>query len=240
MMQVLRTMTEASPNETLQYLSECVKSSLADTRFLWDPIAESSKLIAFVELPGNVKAPLQLITLSLIYLFLEGQDIATANHQFRSLAVLHIRLTLLSDVFSATGSTQGRAAISLLQTLMNNMPTRVLTDIGTLHRAATWENIALKAGLASKGIDVQSSAISSPLEGSPNPSTLELPFVEGTNGTTGANGVQDISVTPPGANTDLRSPKRETPQDWNASSLKHITQGLPSALGTFFQGLPSD
>lgn len=126
---------------------------------------------------------------------------------------------------------------------MNNMPTQVLTDIGTLHRAAIWENIALKTCLTFKGIDVQASAISSPWEGSPNPSTLELPSVEGTNtanGTAGANGVQDISATPPSTNPGLRSSKRETPQDWNASSLKHITQGLPSALGTFFQGLLSN
>lgn len=125
---------------------------------------------------------------------------------------------------------------------MTNMPNQVLTDIGSLHRAAIWENITLKAALASKGIDVQASAISSPWGGSPNPSTLELPSIEGANpanGAAGANGVQDISAILPGANSGLRSPRRESPQDWNASSLKHITQGLPSALGTFFQGLLS-
>lgn len=69
-MQVLRTMSEASPNETLQYLSECVKSSLADTKFLWDSIEESSKLIALVELPGKFKAFfVRLVMLTANYLF---------------------------------------------------------------------------------------------------------------------------------------------------------------------------
>jgi len=157
---------------------------------------------------------------------------------------LHIRITLLSDVFATAGQAQGRAAIGLLQTLMSNTPFPVLNNLGSLHRASTWENIALNVGLSSKGIDTQSSPIPTPLEGSPNHTTTDLPSSDvpvaaiGPSGTNGAQSIDDFPSNP--ATSAVRS---DGPRDWNASSLKHITQGLPNALAPFFQGdfpLPRD
>ena len=161
------------------------------------------------------------------------------QQQFRSLVTLHIRITLLSDVFATAGQARGRSAITLLQILMNSGPSQVLHDLGALHRASIWENIIFNAGLASKGIHLQSSASASSLEGSPNPAMVDLPIIETANpanASTTVNGAQPVGS--PSANPSSRdqSTKPESPQGWNASALKHITQGLPNALAPFFQG----
>lgn len=163
-----------------------------------------------------------------------ADDAEEANQTFRNLVVLHIRITLLSDVFATAGQAQGRAAIGLLQTLMNNTPLHVLTNLGALHRVSIWENIALNVGLSSKGIDTQSSPISSPLE-SPNHTTIDLPASDApvaANGPSDANGAQPRAPLNPAPS----AVKGGEPRNWNASSLKHITQGLPNALAPFFQG----
>ncbi|KAH9485384.1 E3 ubiquitin-protein ligase ptr1 [Psilocybe cubensis] len=229
MVQVLRTMTEVATVETLVHLSDIVEASLKETKFFWDPIMESSKLLPFVDLAAG--------------------DASLANSQFRSLVTLHIRITLLSDVFATAGQAQGRAAIGLLQTLMEHTPLQVLTDLGCLHRASIWENITLNLGLNSKGIDLQLSAASSPLEGSPNQTNIELPPVPplpgllplshpsgARNGATASNGTHLGTDLTLGSGGKDNTNKQDGPRDWNASSLKHITQGLPNALAPFFQG----
>ncbi|KIM40119.1 hypothetical protein M413DRAFT_446273 [Hebeloma cylindrosporum] len=218
MVQVLRTMTEVATSETLVHLAEIVRISLDDTKSFWDSVEESSKLLRFVDLATD--------------------DADEANRQFRNLVVLHIRITLLSDVFATAGQAQGRAAIGLLQTLMSNTPLHVLTNLGALHRVSIWENIALNVGLSSKGIDTQSSPISSPLEGSPNHTTIDLPASDApvaANGPSVANGAQHMDGFPP--NPAPSAVRSDGPRNWNASSLKHITQGLPNALAPFFQAM---
>ncbi|KAF9566753.1 hypothetical protein CPC08DRAFT_814629 [Agrocybe pediades] len=218
MVQVLRTMTEVATKETLVHLSEIVKASLDVTKFFWEALEEPSKLLSYVE----------------------PEDTEVANQKFRSLVVLHIRITLLSDVFATTGQAQGRAAIGLLQTLMNNTSLQVLKDLGTLHRASIWENIALNLGLASKGIEVQQSGSSSPLEGSPDPMVRDLPDMDTpiSNGVTPhANGAQADGVGISGSGNTVGKDKLDGPKEFNASSLRHITQGIPNALSPFFQAM---
>lgn len=167
------------------------------------------------------------------------EEAETANQHFRSLVVLHIRTTLLSDVFATAGQAQGRAAIGLLQTLMNNTSPQVLSDLGTLHRASIWENIALAVGLSSKGIDIEPNAGSPPLGGSPNQTTSDLPAADATTSANGhgvANGVQSQDGVVPPNGPSSGPAKQDSPRNWNASSLKHLTQGLPNALAPFFQG----
>ncbi|KDR75882.1 hypothetical protein GALMADRAFT_248624 [Galerina marginata CBS 339.88] len=220
MVQVLRTMTEVATSETLVHLAEIVRQSLHDSRFFWDPVEEPSKLLPYVDLPID--------------------DDTLAQQHFRSLVILHIRITLLSDVFATAGQAQGRSAIGLLQTLMNKTPLQVLTDLGALHRASIWENIALNIGLASKGIELQLSAGSSPLEGSPNQTITDLPNVDVSihaNGQNAANGTHDEDGTTLDPVVSENIEKHEGPRDWNASALKHITQGLPNALSPFFQAM---
>ncbi|KAF9049777.1 hypothetical protein BJ165DRAFT_1608842 [Panaeolus papilionaceus] len=214
MVQVLRTMTEVATGETLLHLGELVKDSLSETRFFWESIDEASRLLPFVDL--------------------SSQQEQLANQQFRSLVTLHIRITLLSDVFATTGQSQGRAAIGLLQTLMSNMPLNVLIDLGSLHRASIWENIAMHVGMTKKGIEVQASPILSPAEESSDPTAIELPSTENDAAVPPTNSVNGSQTN---VKATVDSPKKHLPRDWNATSLKHITQGLPNALAPFFQAM---
>ncbi|KAF9531661.1 hypothetical protein CPB83DRAFT_79933 [Crepidotus variabilis] len=217
MVQVLRTMTEVATNETLVHLTEIVRTSLDDSKFFWETVHEESRLLSFVELS-------------------ELDDEALSNQQFRSLVTLHIRITLLSDVFATAGQSQGRTAIGLLQTLLNNAPRQVLVDLGALHRASTWENITLHRGLSLKGIETTSSP-SIPVDDGHGLGSSISSAVDGTNPPpVSANGVNPQA--PSSATGPASQPSRsETPRDWNASALKHITQGLPNALAPFFQAM---
>jgi E3 ubiquitin-protein ligase HUWE1 len=158
------------------------------------------------------------------------------NQRFRSLITLHIRIALLSDVFSTAGYTHGRAAIGILQTLMSDSAQDAVPDLGALHRACIWENILLKAGLTSKGIDPTMSADASPLERSP--SRGSAPLAENDPSAT-PNGVQPESLNMESSHMPKSEhTKPESPREYNAKALKHLTHGLPSSLAPFFQGEP--
>jgi hypothetical protein len=181
------------------------------------------------------------------YLIADEQE-QDGNQRFRSLITLHIRITLLSDVFATSGYAHGRAAIGNLQTLMGNQSEDVVPDLGTLHRACIWENILLKAGLTLKGIDTLASAEGSPLERSPSrgaSAPLENYPAAGmvtTNGVPPEPEPDSFSAPADGGRfpsiTWHRSEalKLEGPREQNAKALKHLTQGLPTALAPFFQG----
>ncbi|KAH7927155.1 hypothetical protein BV22DRAFT_1193856 [Leucogyrophana mollusca] len=212
LVQVVRTMAEVGPNEALHYLSRLVGASLSETNSFWGTLDSQSKLLPLLELT-------------------EAQS-AEGNQQFRNLIALHIRISLMADVFSTAGYAHGRAAIGLLQTLMGEPP-KVINDLGSLHRACVWENILFKAALASKGINVDSSADASPLERSPSQTSLPLPH---TSAPMIANGVQP-ELSAPLLPSSPESPTKEGPQESNARALKHLTHGLPSALSPFFQSI---
>jgi E3 ubiquitin-protein ligase HUWE1 len=162
-----------------------------------------------------------------------------ANQQFRNLVTLHIRITLLSDVFATAGYAHGRSAIGLLQTLMSNTSPQVVSDLGSLHRASIWENIILKVGLASKGIDVLPTPTSSPLEGSPDQANISLPETDGAATTNGTDAVQPEASAVPSSSPQKDVPKLDGPRELNAAALKHLTRGLPTSLAPFFQGKQS-
>ncbi|KAJ7647304.1 hypothetical protein FB45DRAFT_975025 [Roridomyces roridus] len=203
MVQVMRTMSE------LSHLSKLVKESLDETKGFWESIDENSKLLPLVDIAAD-------------------QEMA-ANQTFRNLVTLHIRVTLLSDVFATAGYAHGRAAIGLLQTFMNSTTPDVVKNLGSLHRVAIWENIILKAGLVTKGIDIPATPISSPLEATPEQTSIPLP--DGEVQVTIQNG--EAGATVPVAAT--------VPQDsslhHNATAIKHLTHGIPSSLAPFFQAM---
>lgn len=162
-----------------------------------------------------------------------AEECETANRRFRDLVTLHIRVTLLSDVFSTAGYAHGRAAIGLLLTLMHNMSSEVLGNLGSLHRATIWENITLNVGLVSRGIAVKVTPPPSPLGTTPNPSTAHLLDVDHShNALAEASG--DQSAAPSSSGIGMEK-KRDGPQDQNAAALKHLTHGLPAALAPLFQ-----
>jgi E3 ubiquitin-protein ligase HUWE1 len=144
---------------------------------------------------------------------------------------LHIRITVMADVFSNAGYAHGRSAIGLLQTLMSDPP-KVIRELGALHRASIWENILFKADMVAKGMDVGSSIQGSPLGRSPSHNSVPLPE---PNVGIAANGIHlGTASTPAQSSPSLNV---DTPREKNAKALKHLTHGLPSALAPFFQGL---
>ncbi|KAJ7770214.1 hypothetical protein DFH07DRAFT_269298 [Mycena maculata] len=213
MVQVMRTMSEVTTSETLSHLSKLVKESLLTTKSFWESIEEDSKLLPLVDITAE-------------------QEVA-ANLTFRGLVTLHIRITLLSDVFATAGFAHGRAAIGLLQTFMSSTTPEVVKDLGSLHRATIWENIVLKAGLISKGIDIAATPSSSPLEATPEQTTIPLPDNEAV-AMTSPNGVQPETVSNPAPSSGgIKHDGRQH----NATAIKHLTHGLPSSLAPFFQAM---
>ncbi|KAL0955931.1 hypothetical protein HGRIS_002119 [Hohenbuehelia grisea] len=181
MVQVMRSLTDVATGETLLYLTKLVKESLDETESFWGTVGGQSKLLPLVEVHA-------------------GQE-EEANRQFRSLVTLHIRITLLSDVFATAGYSHGRAAISLLQTLMSNTAPQIVAGLGTLHRASIAENILFKAGLTERGIDLPATTPNpSPLMGTPSQTPSALPEMDGV-GAGGAtmNGVRPESIDPASA-----------------------------------------
>ncbi|KAG1732222.1 uncharacterized protein EDB91DRAFT_677858 [Suillus paluster] len=213
LVQVIRTMADVGPNEALHHLSKLVENSLSDSQSFWESPQSHSKLAPFLDLS-------------------EEQE-STANQQFRNLVTLHIRITVLADVFSTAGYAHGRSAIGLLQTLMSDPP-KVVKELGALHRASVWENILFKADMVAQGMEVGTSSQGSPLGRSPSYGSVPLP--EPNAGVT-ANGVQLGSASTPAQSSSFASPKIDTAREKNAKALKHLTHGLPSALAPFFQAI---
>ncbi|KAJ8481173.1 hypothetical protein ONZ45_g15389 [Pleurotus djamor] len=217
MVQVMRTLAEICTTETVQHLMMLVRSSLDETNDFWHVVGGTeSKLFALVEFSEN--------------------DSEERNRQFRRLIALHIRITLLSDVFATASYAHGRAAIALLQTLMSDQGPNILPDLGALHRAALCENLLFKTAINTNGIDVAPTPVSASFPGSPFHGVDALPT---TDGMATANGV---SPTPENVNIDEPSSgrisaKADESRQRNASSVKHISHGLPAALAPFFQAL---
>ena len=151
---------------------------------------------------------------------------------------LYIRITLLSDVFATVGQPQSRATVGLWQTLMNGIPRQVLADLGALHRASSWECSILGAGLRAKGIELPEYAVVGVDEGIPSLAPTVAPATDGAAAFASVAAANEENVSP--AATPSVTPKgpaaKQGPQDWNASALGRIIQGIPNTLAPFFQG----
>lgn len=122
---------------------------------------------------------------------------------------------------------------------MNSIPHPILGDLGALHRSSTWENLALNVGLSSKGIIVPTSS-RAPAEESPSLNTTIMPITDGAAAIDGSgpSTTGNASAIVGASQQTTEAPSTcEGPWDWNASALKHITQGIPNALAPFFQGM---
>lgn len=53
LVQVIRTMTEVAPSETLKCLTSQVNESLAETTEFWEDFSTASHLLSIVEIKGN-------------------------------------------------------------------------------------------------------------------------------------------------------------------------------------------
>jgi E3 ubiquitin-protein ligase HUWE1 len=227
--QVIRTLAEVSTIETLTFLSDIVKDSLNQTKEFWAQPGVDSKLMPLLDLVSA--------------------DEEQANNQFHKLAVLHTRVTLLSEVYATAGFGHPRPSIVLLQPLMGRGGADIIPDLGALHRACVWENIVFKADLASRGVpsetdspfDVLTSAEESAdgaTNGSAAVSSTATPQPGATANGDANNGTGPSATSTPGAIDGSASPaaKEETLRQKNAKALKHLVTQMPTAIGPFFQG----
>ncbi|KAJ8696871.1 E3 ubiquitin-protein ligase tom1 [Pleurotus ostreatus] len=217
MVQVMRTLAEVATNETLAYLMKLVKSSLDETKEFWETVGGQSKLLPLLE-------------------FAEEQR-EEKNRIFRSFITLHIRITLLSDVFATAGYSHGRGAISLLQTLMGDQGPEIVPDLGALHRATLCENLLFKTELKTQGIEGLNTPNASTPLGSPIQGPSALPPAGGTATTNGV-GPSSADGTPPEGSTPAdQSRSKDNIRENNAAALKHLSHGIPASLAPFFQAL---
>ncbi len=163
-----------------------------------------------------------------------GEDEQKANDRFRKLVTLHIRTSLLSDIYATAGYSHGRASATLLQALLGHKPS-TLADIGSLHRACIWENIVLKAALSARD-----ASATPPPAPTPSVSAAQEPSASTAAGLPAAASSSAVVSANGAATADLPAPvsfvkKEEKPKDKNAAGLKHLVSQMPSALSPFFQ-----
>ncbi|THH30438.1 hypothetical protein EUX98_g3760 [Antrodiella citrinella] len=219
LVQVIRTMMEAATAETLTFLIGLVNESLAETKEFRETVEGDSKVLSMVES--------------------SGEDVVKANEDFRKLITLHVRIMLLSDVYTTSGY-QGRATASLLQSLLARSANNVLADLGALHRACIWNNVLVKAHPIFGAVDVtavpdllqalearlSSTGASSPEDNAPAPNNV-------------SNGAQSqpSSSTVVGGSFGSVPKQEDGVREQNAKSLKHLSNQIPSTLSSFFQAV---
>lgn len=159
----------------------------------------------------------------------------SANQSFRKLVTLHIRVTLLSDIYSTAGYAPSRGANSLLSTLMGKNAPEIIPDLGTLHRVCVWENVVLKSKLPSKNPSGSFAGSLAPLLQSPT-STLAQLDGEGSAAQTNGAQPQGSSTTPAATPKAEGEAKPDNSREENGKALKHLANQIPSILSPFFQG----
>ncbi|KAI0644511.1 hypothetical protein C8Q79DRAFT_912719 [Trametes meyenii] len=220
LVQVIRTMAESATTETLTFLIKLVQESLEECKDFWSSMQEQSKLLSLVE-------------------FAAGEDETKANEKFRKLITLHVRTSLLSDIYATAGYSHGRASATLLQALLGPKPS-ALGDLGSLHRACVWEHIALKAALSAQdagSVPSSDGPVSSSWVSGASELQTSAPAgdraSEASSITIAANGTASgdmLAPTPP-------TKKEDKPKDKNANGLKHLISQIPTSLAPFFQSV---
>ncbi|KAH8107868.1 hypothetical protein BXZ70DRAFT_1014411, partial [Cristinia sonorae] len=215
LVQVVRTMMEASPTETLDFLIDLVNESLAQTNEFRDSAEGQPRFFSLVESKVD--------------------DIEQANDSFKKLISLHVRIMLLSDIFTTSGY-QGHAAASLLVSLTADSAKQVVSDLGALHRACIWDNVLVKAHPVFGAVDVPAvpdllQALESRL--SPTGTANDDATAAGT-----ANGAQSQPTSSATPLVSLPQPKKEEgPREQNVKALKHLSNQIPTTLSSFFQAV---
>ncbi|KAH9935552.1 uncharacterized protein B0H18DRAFT_1082292 [Fomitopsis serialis] len=226
--QVIRTMAESATSETVMFLVNIVREALEATKDFWETSQEGSQFCHWST-----------------YLRLVCDDLGRANERLRRFITLHIRTSLLSDIYATAGYAHGRAAAALLQSLTGPSSKNILEDLGALHRACIWENIVLKSALTSQGVEAQPPSdllslssllnIQTPSAGTPTLGSDEARPAAGNQIAGMANGVQGESSSTPTPKPD--TPKDGDPKKQNAQILRHLASQIPSSLAPFFQAI---
>ncbi|PCH43593.1 hypothetical protein WOLCODRAFT_75349 [Wolfiporia cocos MD-104 SS10] len=217
LVQVFRTMSDTSPGETVTFMTNLIHEALADTREFWASMQEQSQWLPMIDISAD--------------------ELERSNAHLRKLITLHIRTSLLSDIFSAAGYSHGRSSVSLLQSLVGQSANDILPELGALHRACVWENIVLKAGLTSLKVDTP---LASDINAdSPTPSTVTPSATVDADPASASmtNGV----VAEPSSSNDVQpgtvESAKDSPRVLNARIFKHLASQIPTSLAPFFQSV---
>ncbi|KZV69516.1 hypothetical protein PENSPDRAFT_753267 [Peniophora sp. CONT] len=225
LVQVVRTMFDASPNVTMGALCELVKTSLKETKEFWEELKPGSRLL---ELMDTSK-------------YGERQ----AAETFRRIITLHVRVMLLSDVYSTVGYAHGRSALGLLQILMGRGAPEVLPELGALHRALVWENVQMKssptvAPSASAAAEPSTAPLLEPAAPVPEPVTNGHVSDEALLSETPGGSTSPTPAPVPTDATPAPTPTVETKKDEDdpaLRALKQVAMHIPNALTPFFQAI---
>ena len=149
---------------------------------------------------------------------------------------MHIRVSLLSDVFGTVGYSHGRGVIPLLHTLMNSCGGQTIPELGALHRAAIWENMVLDSALSTKNI-LPSSPIET-FDATSEMSTVNLGEATNSLNTVGGtvNGSRSSGDVTSNGSKRTMPVHDKTALSRNVVVLKYLIQGIPNTLAPFFQG----
>lgn len=154
---------------------------------------------------------------------------------------MHVRITLLSDIYTTAGY-QGRATITLLQHIVSGDSKEILLNLGSLHRQYLWDNIRLQDDpVFNRTVIPNPDNWDSLLPSSmPPPLRLPGPSPEPTGAGSSTNGLTDGAVgetpsVPSASSKEKSSSKEEGPIEQNARALKHMTTQVPNTLTSLFQ-----
>lgn len=212
LVQVIRMIVEVCPADALIHLVKQVQESLDETSDFWKTPRKESTLLPYIDINNT-------------------EDLVKANDFFHRLITLHIRVTLLADVYSTAGYIQGRQAVGPLQ----KSTVGILPSLGALHRSCMWENIVLKNASANKGLSTSSSTVSSS-DDVANPAFSADAVLEASANTI-TEGTSSSSQQTENKTESAATKKEEDPRQRNAQALRHIASQIPNALGPFFQSV---
>ena len=235
LVQVVRTMVEAATSETLAFLVKIVNESLKETKHLRDNESGESKLLPLVNVTGILLPP-SVHESRLTYVI--DRELPEGNKDLRRLITLHLRVMLLSDIYSTAGYAQGRASATLLQALTSPEAGDMLPELGSLHRSCLWENIMLKNAESANGTKSAEVAHDDNVQIG-NGATISfgsvtVPVAE-TNGS--GNLLRPPFVVPSQTPSSEGPPSDSDPRASNCRVMQQMTSQLPNtSLLPFFQG----
>lgn len=191
-------MAEAVPTPSLERLLDAVRETLDETRQIWK-----------MEEPRLPTSHLEVAV---------GSDVAAINHKYRRLLTLHLRVNLLSEVYSTAGYTHGRPTNVILQIIGTGKGPSTIGDLAEMYRVFLWAGIVLKGGDPSKQVTIEGTHVSL---GNGTPTTSNAgPFADASNKIGTASSVaKATSIT-----------------EGNAKAIRTLAQNLSKVTTPLFQG----
>ena len=195
-------MAEAVPTPTLERLLEAVRETLDDTRSIWKTDDQSRRPTSHLDVAV-------------------GSDVVAINHKYRRLLTLHLRINLLSQVYSTAGYTHGRPTNTVLQIIGTVKGPSTIEDLAEMYRVFLWEGIVLKDDDPSKQLAIEGTHVS-----------LANGTLTPGNTTPHANSSNKLATASPEPKAKLATSIKED----NARAIRTLVQNLSKVTTPLFQG----